>query len=111
MKKIILSIMTLGLLGCVHSKAMIKAVKPGSIIVLNGPSVAGKSSIQKAFQKINMPELWIKVGIDNLFDFPMPENTAENLSYWQAQNKIRWVSSSTDSEGKNIVSLHVGEQG
>lgn len=111
MKKIILSILTLGLLGCVHGNPMIKTVKPGSIIVLNGPSVAGKSSIQKAFQKINMPELWVKVGIDNLFDFPMPEITAENISYWQTQNKIRWVSSSIDGDGKNIVSLHVGEQG
>lgn len=89
----------------------IKTAKTGSIIVLNGPSAAGKSSIQKAFQKLNMPDLWVKVGIDNLFDFPMPEITQENLSYWQNENKIRWVSATKDSQGKNVVSLHVGELG
>ena len=46
--------------------------KTGTVIILNGPSASGKSSIQKEFQTLMMPNLWIKLGIDNLFDKPMP---------------------------------------
>ncbi len=88
-----------------------KKTRPGSVIILNGPSVAGKSSIQRAFQKIKMPNLWVKVGIDNLFDLPMPDINLENLSFWQSENAIRWVTTTKDSDGNNVVTLHVGEQG
>jgi len=84
---------------------------PGKIIILNGPSGSGKSSIQKEFQKLMMPNLWIKVGIDNLFDSPMPDITPENLQYWQSKNPIRWVESSEDVDGNKIVTLFVGPQG
>ena len=43
------------------------------IITLNGPSAAGKSSIQKQFQKIS-DELYLTVGIDGsslILSFPM----------------------------------------
>jgi chloramphenicol 3-O phosphotransferase len=86
-------------------------VNSGTVIVLNGPSGSGKSSIQKEFQKLMMPNLWIKVGIDNLFDNPMPEINAENLSFWQSANPIRWVETSKDEGGNNVVTLYVGEQG
>lgn len=84
---------------------------PGTIIVLNGPSAAGKSSIQKEFQALMMPNLWLKVGIDNLFDQPMPDITLENMSYWQSANPIRWVEESQDSEGNKVITLLVGQQG
>lgn len=83
----------------------------GTLIILNGPSGSGKSSIQKEFQKIMMPNLWIKVGIDNLFDSPMPDITMENLSYWQSQNPIRWVEESSDEHNNKIITLFVGKQG
>lgn len=83
----------------------------GTVIILNGPSGAGKSSIQREFQKLMMPNLWVKVGIDNLFDTPMPDITAENMSVWQSKNPIRWVESSQDASGNNIITLFVGEQG
>lgn len=83
----------------------------GSIIILNGPSAAGKSSIQKAFQNLMMPNLWVKVGIDGFFDSVMPEITTENMSFWQSANPIRWVEQSNDKEGNNIITLFVGEQG
>jgi len=86
-------------------------VHAGSVIVLNGPSASGKSSIQKEFQKLMMPSLWIKVGIDNLFDGPMPDITLENMSYWQEQNSIRWVTTTTDEHSNAVITLHVGEQG
>lgn len=83
----------------------------GTVIILNGPSAAGKSSIQKDFQDIMMPKLWIKLGIDNLFDKPMPDITIENLSYWQNPNDIRWVTESKDKDNNNIITLFTGKEG
>jgi chloramphenicol 3-O phosphotransferase len=83
----------------------------GTVIILNGPSGSGKSSIQREFQKLMMPDLWIKLGIDTLFDAPMPDITPENLSIWQSPNPIRWVEQSQDAEGKNLITLYVGDQG
>lgn len=83
----------------------------GTVIILNGPSGSGKSSIQKEFQTLMMPDLWIKLGIDNLFDKPMPDITLENMQYWQTENPIRWVTTTKNEEGKSIVTLFTGEQG
>jgi chloramphenicol 3-O phosphotransferase len=83
----------------------------GTVIILNGPSAAGKSSIQKAFQSLMMPNLWIKVGIDNLFDAPMPDITLENIAYWQKENPIRWVETTKDASGNNVITLFTGDQG
>lgn len=83
----------------------------GAVILLNGPSAAGKSSIQAAFQQCMMPNLWIKVGIDNLFDKPMPDITPENIAFWQSPNPIRWVESTTDSQNNPIITLFIGEHG
>jgi chloramphenicol 3-O phosphotransferase len=86
------------------------AMDTGTIIILNGPSGSGKSSIQKEFQKLMMPNLWLKLGIDNLFDMPMPDITPENMQYWQTENPIRWVEQSQDAEGNNVITLCVGPQ-
>ena len=83
----------------------------GTVIILNGPSAAGKSSIQKEFQYLMMPQLWIKLGIDNLFDKPMPDITMENLAYWQSPNPIRWVETTKDAQNNPIMTLFTGEQG
>lgn len=83
----------------------------GTVIILNGPSGAGKSSIQREFQTLMMPNLWIKLGIDNLFDKPMPDITLENLQYWQKTNLIRWVETTSDSSQNPVITLYVGEQG
>lgn len=84
------------------------SVHPGTIIVLNGPSGSGKSSIQKEFQKLMITNLWIKVGIDNLFDSVMPDITSENIHFWQSNNPIRWVEESQDSDGNKVI---IGPQG
>ena len=86
-------------------------IYPGKIIILNGPSGSGKSSIQKEFQKLMMPNLWVKVGIDNLFDSVMPDITPENMSFWQSENAIRWVEESKDAGENKIITLFVGPQG
>src|SRR5271155_5433514 len=83
----------------------------GIVIVLNGPSGSGKSSIQKEFQKLMMPHLWIKVGIDNLFDHPMPDITLENMSFWQSPNSIRWVQTSQNAQSHKVVTLFTGQEG
>ncbi len=83
----------------------------GTVIILNGPSASGKSSIQKEFQALMLPNLWIKLGIDTLFDSPMPNITLENLSFWQQHNPIRWVQTTHDAHNNPIITLHVGEQG
>ena len=81
---------------------------PDTIIVLNGPSGAGESSIQRSFQKLSLPHLWVAVGID---DGVMPEITAQNMHFWQAKNEIRWIKTTDDTVGNHIVSLHVGFEG
>lgn len=88
-----------------------RSARSGTVIILNGPSAAGKSSIQREFQHLMMPKLWIKLGIDNLFDKPMPDITMENLSYWQSQNDIRWVETSKDAESNNVITLFTGVDG
>ncbi len=84
---------------------------PGKVIILNGPSGSGKSSIQREFQRLVMPNLWVKTGIDSLFDMPMPDITPENMEVWQSPNPIRWVESSKDEEGNPVITLRVGAQG
>lgn len=83
----------------------------GAVIILNGPSASGKSSIQKEFQHLMMPNLWIKLGIDNLFDKPMPDITMENLAFWQTENPIRWVTMTKDKDDNSVMTLFNGEQG
>lgn len=94
----------------------------GTVIILNGPSASGKSSIQKEFQKLMMfqpapkdygerANLWIKLGIDSLFDGPMPDITLENLEYWQSPNPIRWVETTKDKDDNSVITLKVGPEG
>jgi len=106
MKCILFFLSLVFVVGCVFLFfKMSKRKSFGTVIVLNGPSGSGKSSIQKEFQKLHMPNLWIKVGIDNLFDNVMPEITPENMSFWQSKNPIRWVETSKDDAENNIVTL------
>lgn len=95
----------------ISKKTFFASKKTGTVIILNGPSAAGKSSIQKEFQNLMMPNLWIKVGIDNLFDAPMPTITPENLTFWQKPNPIRWVETSQDNENNNLIALFTGPEG
>jgi len=92
-------------------KNQILSRKCGSIIILNGPSAAGKTSLQKKFQKMMMPNLWIKLGIDTLFDAPMPDIDLENMAEWQKENPIRWVTNTSDDAGNQVITLLTGDQG
>lgn len=46
--------------------------KTGTIVILNGPSASGKSSIQKEFTKL-FSKPYLKIGIDNFFVGVLPE--------------------------------------
>lgn len=93
----------------------------GTVIILNGPSGSGKSSIQQEFQTLMIQpshkasadrcSLWIKLGIDNLFDKPMPDITLENMAFWQSANPIRWVTTTHTADQKPVITLFTGEQG
>ena len=85
--------------------------KTGIVIILNGPSASGKSSIQKEFQSLMMPNLWIKHGIDSLFDQPVPDITLENMSFWQSENPIRLITTTQDTDNNNVITLYTGNQG
>lgn len=102
----------LALAGIATIKFMnLKEKSNATVIILNGPSASGKSSTQKAFQQLMLPELWVKVGIDNLFDYLMPDITLEKLQEWRKPNSIRWVEEQKDAEGNNVLPLFVGEEG
>lgn len=89
----------------------------GTVIILNGPSAAGKTSIQNEIQK-KFPELYLKVGIDTFFDALIPnpdltdfEKTKEFSQYTNDGILIRAVRLENDKEGHQIVPLTVGPAG
>lgn len=113
----------------------------GVIIILNGPSCAGKSTIQKKIQD-TFDKFFIRVGVDNLFDNPLPSAldrmvkvdldkvdfkelfpegiTEEEISkittvYEQRANEskvlIRAGISTEDKEGNPLLILKVGPAG
>lgn len=89
----------------------------GTVIILNGPSASGKTSIQKEIQMQAEP-LFLKMGIDNLFDAPLPEpdisnfeKTREIKQYTNDHTFIRGIELKTDAEGHQIVPLEIGPAG
>lgn len=53
-------------------------VKPGTIIILNGPSAAGKSTLQNNLQQ-QLSDFYLRVGIDGLFDAVLPSAMGETM--------------------------------
>lgn len=103
--------LTLAMIGC-YCAHYYKRTLYGTVVILNGPSVAGKSSIQKAFQDHMLEkEAWIKVGIDNLFDKPFPDVELERIHLWQSPNKFRWIENTIDKYGNPVMKLLVGPDG
>lgn len=89
-----------------------KGIKcPSTVIILNGPSASGKSSIQEAFiRKIDTP--WIKIGIDNFFVGVL--STYYIYGEYKPINPIYKIMEgiATQDENKNpIFTLKVGPSG
>lgn len=87
------------------------------LILLNGPSASGKSSIQKEIQK-QSSEFYLKAGIDSFFDALLPEpdlsqfeKTHELKQYTPDGTFIRGISLQKDSEGNTLVPLEIGPAG
>ncbi|MFH1832220.1 MAG: hypothetical protein ABH827_05485 [bacterium] len=79
----------------------------GTVIIINGPSSVGKSSIIKAFQA-KQNALWLSIGIDNFFVGVLPpkfylERTPE---HWPVMQGI----ASEDKDGK-LFTLNIGPEG
>lgn len=78
---------------------------------MNGPSCAGKTTLQNEIQQRALPNLWVKAGVDLFFDAVMPDINPENLDLWSAPNSIRWVESTQDTSGNKVITLKLGERG
>jgi len=108
--KIVLIITTIILLIFIHKDYIYKLwtqPKPGVVIILNGPSAVGKSSLQKAIQKLAQKP-YISLGIDSLFNDPFPDEhgslgTKTNTDF---EKQLRHV-----TIDNNTVYLHIGQQG
>lgn len=50
-------------------------------------------------------ELWIKVGVDNLFAKPF------SPSLWQSFNNLKWLENIKDSNNNTIITFHIGPDG
>lgn len=101
----------------IKSKTLCQETEPGFIILLNGPSASGKSSIQNEIQK-QFKTFFLKAGIDNFFDalLPVPDlssfaETGELAQYTSDGVLIRKVQITKDQEGFPIVPLEVGPAG
>ncbi|MBA3752110.1 hypothetical protein H0X06_04945 [Candidatus Dependentiae bacterium] len=76
----------------------------GTVIILNGPSAVGKSSIIKTFQeKQDTP--WLGMGIDNLFVGVLSLKFLLDPQY-----KVMQGFSTEDADGK-LFTLHIGSEG
>ena len=95
------------LLGTIFMKKTVKSVQPGTVIILNGPSAAGKSSLQKSIQRL-APVPYLNIGIDNFFNDLLPDEHGKLGVRADADfgNNLRWV-----TIADNLVYLHVGPAG
>jgi len=82
-------------------------LKKSIVIILNGPSTAGKSSIQKELQKI-FPQPLLAMGIDSLFVKMIPE---KYFSLNSNLNNILWTTISQDHHANRVCTLHIGQDG
>jgi chloramphenicol 3-O phosphotransferase len=81
----------------------------GAVIVLNGPSVAGKSSIQRALQAQHA-EPYLALGLDSLVCAPLPQR------YFAAppptdREQVMFGDATTDANGAPLFPLHFGPFG
>ena len=87
------------------------------IIILNGPSASGKTSVQKALQA-RSKKMFITVGIDTFFDALLPtpdltdfQKTKKLEQFTPDGTLIRSVVHEKDKDGNVIVPLTIGPAG
>lgn len=89
----------------------------GTIILLNGPSASGKSSIQNEIQE-QFDECYLRIGIDTFFDAMIQAPDLTNFQktkhleqLTKTKELIRSVTLTHDLEGKPLVPLTIGPAG
>lgn len=89
----------------------------GTVIILNGPSASGKSSLQKAFIK-GSDDFYLPVGIDSFFDKLLPDVSPDDIvegqpimQYTKKGEFIRGVEFLKDEKGNPTVPLSIGSAG
>lgn len=100
-------LLSMGVLGYSWYHKQTSQVPCGKVIILNGPSAAGKSSIQKSIQKL-ADEPYVNIGIDNFFNdlFPDEHGKLGQKTKKNFEQDLRWV-----TIADNLVYLHVGPAG
>lgn len=89
----------------VFARSMFKKTeKYGTVIILNGTSAVGKSSIMKAFQEKHA-EPWLGMGIDNFFINLLPFKF-----YFEPKYGVMRGEATEDEAGK-LFTLHIGPEG
>lgn len=84
-----------------------KNTNSGTVIILNGPSAVGKSSIIRAFQAKHK-EVWLGLGIDNLFVGVLPPKFY--LEDKPEHHVVMHGVATQDAHGK-LFTLHIGQEG
>lgn len=92
-------------------------VQTGTVLILNGPSAAGKSSIQQSLQKLSKDH-YLRIGIDTFFDALIAEPDLEQFEkerkfdqYTPKGEYIRGIEMTEDDEGHTLVPLKIGPAG
>jgi chloramphenicol 3-O phosphotransferase len=80
----------------------------GYVIILNGPSVAGKSSIQRALQD-QFAEPHLAMGLDSLLCALMPQRYFTSTP--PDRKAVMWADPEVDSDGNPLFKLHFGPVG
>ena len=89
----------------------------GIVLILNGPSSSGKTSIQKALQK-KADRLFLRIGIDTFFDALLPEPDISRIQDERRLDQvatngeyIRGITYEKDALGAPSIPLHIGPAG
>ncbi len=87
--------------------------KTGTVIILNGPSAAGKTTLQKKIQEV-FDAPYVCLGIDQLFDNILPDYYGLGEVHPKGKfdtNDIRSITNETDESGHKTITLHIGPIG
>lgn len=111
MKRTLLSVI-LSLLGTYMfaNQSTLKTITPSTIIILNGPSAAGKSTLQKEIQN-TFDTLYLTMGVDDFFDRPLPHNFDAQSQSFVNNELVRKGVRSTDQDGNPVFTLIIGPGG
>jgi chloramphenicol 3-O phosphotransferase len=89
-----------------------ESIIKGTVIILNGPSASGKSSIQKKIQE-HFDEPYMALGVDVLFDGILPDYYGLGEIHPKGKFKekdIRWVET-MEFDDKKAIKLFIGPIG